>query len=436
MSRMHEGNHITRNGNGIPRVAVAVLSVTLMAVCIVFVTLSGSNENVPPSSVLSAKPALSPAQYVTAKGCRCKSPCGASIDSYYRCDWCYTEGSCGSWSATFRTWDYCKYAPPMSNFEAQDHKEKEDQLWERMTDTANVGKSAEPKGALSVLKQMVSESMITTFEDQWEVLPKGRSKVIHTQGVHCRFKLDVTGDSQFTGLLSKGTQTGIIRMGAAQSLDGSFPAPKMFPGIGIKFLRSGVKSANFVALRSTGPGGSWNFFDSEITNHVAPPAALLKLNKFQQASGCVDMVGLSDVCKFNQEGQSVSQPVFPFELEFVATAAAKAASSPHQKKNNELLKELSAIPAGTTLFEVYTYASPADKLAGKKALLGSLSTTSQCVQSLFGDNQMYFRHQRMEEDFALAPEWIKQMPALKDPACKATAGPVSQWQCPVKDLMK
>merc|ERR1712159_259823 len=210
---------------------------------------------------------------------------------------------------------------------------------------------------------MTSESMITAFDDQWEVMPAGRSKVIHTQGVHCQFKLEIS-ESSYTGLLSNGVQAGIIRMGAAQNLDGGV----MFPGIGVKFLRSGVKSANFVALRSTGPGGSWSFFDTEITNRVAPPSALMALNKFQQASGCVNMVGLSDVCKFNQQGQATSTPVFPFELEFVATTAAKAASSSHQKKNDELLKELSSIPAGTTLFQVYTYASPADKLAKKKSL--------------------------------------------------------------------
>merc|ERR1712072_548265 len=392
---------------------------------------------------LASLPKLSPQDppgpttgYMTARGCKCTSECGTSVaDNYGRCDWCYTEGSCGD---TFSGdlfglrghWDYCKYAPYAEPFHSQAHNTKQSQLWERLTAPNVVGKSAPAKSAAQVLSQILGESMITTFDDEWEVMPKGRTKVIHTQGVACQFDLDVSS-TQYTGLFAKGKQAGIIRMGAAANLD-SWIGRAFFPGMGIKFLRSGVRPGSFVALRATGAGGSENFFASTISNHVAPAAALVKLNKFQQASGCIDMVGLSDVCAYTQDGKTVASPNFPFELYFEPTAAAKATQNDEKKTNDSLLKALASIKPGTTLFDVYAFASPADKKAGKKALLGSLSTTSQCVQTLFGDEHFYFRHQRMEQDFALRPEWIKQMPELKDSACKATAGPIGQWQCPAK----
>jgi hypothetical protein len=317
----------------------------------------------------------------------------------------------------------------MAQFDAQDHTAKQQQLWARAIDPNVLGRSATAKSTAEVLAQMVSESMITTFDDEWEVMPVGRSKVIHTQGVLCQFNLDVV-DTQYTGLLAKGTQSGIIRMGPATNLDAVL-GRQFFPGMGIKFLRSGAKSANFVALRATGPGGSENFFATTISNHVAPPSALVSLNKFQQASGCIDMVGLSDVASYTQDGTKVS-PNFPFELQFEPTSAAKATQTDKKKTNADMLTALSSIPQGTKLFDIYSFASPADKLAGKKLLLGSLTTSSQCTTTLFGDDHLYFRHQRMEQDFALKPEWIKQMPSLNDPVCKASAGPISQWQCPVK----
>jgi hypothetical protein len=61
----------------------------------------------------------------------------------------------------------------------------------------------------------------------------------------------------------------------------------------------------------------------------------------------------------------------------------------------ELLKELSSIPVGSELFKLYTYASPADKIARRKSFLGTLSTISQEKPVPFGDS--------MGEDFALRP---------------------------------
>ena len=98
-----------------------------------------------------------------------------------------------------------------------------------------------------------------------------------------------------------------------------------------------------------------------------------------------------------------------------------------------MLDELSSIPAGTDVLEAFPYATPLDKNNGHRTRLGMLTTTSSCHKSLFGDLNLFFRHQRMEEDFALRPEWIPQMSQLNDGAsqgCEATAGPVSQWQCP------
>jgi len=389
-----------------------------------------ASEDVSPCPMGYTAPPIEPSTYTTGMGCECKSSCGATVNQgLSMCDWCYTKGSCGKKSTNplYDNWDYCVY-PGEKTFDAQDYEQKTNQLWDDVTDPKYVGKSAAARNAASVIAQMVTESMVTSFDDMLEVMPKGRSKVIHGQGVMGLFNLEVDPGSKFTGILAPGNQTGIVRMGSAGSLDTSI-APHgtpMFPGMGIKFMRSGVRSASFVALRTTGPGGPWDFFDSEFGNHGAPPPELVKLNKFQQASGCISMVGLSDVCSYTQKGEKVAEPVFPFELIFEPSGI----HFPNVKKSNaELLKELSGIPVGSEIFKVYAYESPDDVVKGNKVQVGRMTTTSPCYQSLFGDEHLYFRHQRMEEDFALRPDWIKQMPALKDATCVATAKPISNWQC-------
>jgi hypothetical protein len=313
-------------------------------------------------------------------------------------------------------------------FDAQSADAKMTQLWGDLTAPDVVGKSADPLLTVNSIADVVKESMITTFDDAWEVFPANRTKVIHTQGVVCQFDLAVSSDSPFTGILGAGkTQRGLIRMGSAGNLDDPL-APLFFPGMGIKFLRSGVRTGSFVALRTTGPNtGIYDFFNTTFSNHAVPASALQALQKFQQASGCINMVGLSDLCTYDQAGTKAPEPKFPFELIFEGTGHTH--SSNVKKSNAQLLAELASIPPGTELFKLGAYASPTDKKNKQLTEIGTITTASQCYQTLFGDHQLFVRHQRMEEDFAQAPGWIEEMKALGDDTCKPTVGPISQWQC-------
>ena len=48
--------------------------------------------------------------------------------------------------------------------------------------------------------EIFTESLMTTFENEWDVLPKGRHKAIHGVGVACPFALNVSQGKQ---LISK-----------------------------------------------------------------------------------------------------------------------------------------------------------------------------------------------------------------------------------------
>jgi len=210
-----------------------------------------------------------------------------------------------------------------------------------------------------------------------------------------------------------------IRMGSALAMT----MGKIFPGVAVKLLRSGVRSANFVALVAGPTNEDYNFFARNFSTQATPPKALVALNKFQQASDCINQVGLSDVCKYDQDGSMVASPRFPFELLF---APADVKFPTEKITAEELLQQLTSMAVGTRLFDVYTYSSPSAKQRGALEKLGTLTTTSKCVTSLFGDNKLFFRHQRMEEDFSLRPEWIQ---AATSDVCKASSKPISTWQC-------
>jgi len=373
-------------------------------------------------------PAMKLSQDVTAEGCKCKSECGSTIThKYARCDWCWTDDKCGKWSIRGH-WDTCVY-PSMPKFDAQDHTEKIDQIWDHIT--ASKGKSQEVSGKLGTVKSIVTSSMIDAFDIDWEIMPTGRTKVIHKQGVHCKVDMAIAADSPFTGIFGAGTHQGIIRLGSAASLEIEEGGASIFPGYGIKFPRSGMRSANWVGLRAKGSGGSRDFFADALSNHVAPSDALIKLGKFQQASACINMVGLSEAASFGQDGKAVAEAEFPYEILFEPTGDASFMDK--AKTDAQLLAELETIPTRTRLFDVYAHASPDAKSKGDKVRIGSVRTSSECTRSLFGDQELYFRHVRMEEDIKKKPHWVAQIKALgvSHEACDVDAmwKPLSTWQC-------
>lgn len=73
------------------------------------------------------------------------------------------------------------------------------------------------------------------------------------------------------------------------------------PGMGLKFLRDGMQSANLVSMYSVNGQPSWNFFANDFSNHIGPAtSASLELlaAKFATATPYVQTVGLSDFSNF------------------------------------------------------------------------------------------------------------------------------------------
>ena len=49
-------------------------------------------------------------------------------------------------------------------------------------------------------------------------------------------------------------------------------------------------------------------------------------------------------------------------------------------------------------------------LGGTESKIAEIVTMSELTTSLWGDEKMYFRHTRMEDDFAMKPEWEPYTP--------------------------
>jgi len=259
---------------------------------------------------------------------------------------------------------------------------------------------------------MFKEKMCPTFTTEGDEMPweKGlvyyghREKLIHSVGVVASAEWRSVGDHGYTGVFT-GTQHAIIRMSLAGKPDPEKMNTK--PGIGLKFLRDGVASGNMVAMLSVDGQPSWNFFKNNFTNHIpalASPALAPLGAKFATATPHVQQVGLSDMARFDQTGAEVSTPSFPFSLNFVPTGEFSFPDEYVQPSTADLM----TIPSGAILYKVLALDKPVE-LGGSETEIAELVLTSAPTTSRWGDQHLFFRHQTMEDDISIHPDWSQYL---------------------------
>jgi len=341
--------------------------------------------------------------HVTREGCTCTSDCGASVDfGLAKWDWCYTANKCGMYSYTrFKYYDYCVY-PANRSYESHTAEWKDNWLWPRITAGHSSGPWPNQAG-------IFAESVKTTFEDLSDVANHGRTKYIHSVGAVAQVELQVAPSSPFTGIFATGSSRALLRLSTAKEPSSS----SITPGFGLKFLRDNATSGNLVAMPGLDGQSDFNIWKLNYTNHLTLPTSwALKIvaQKFTQASRCPLMVGLTDIAQYGEDGKQVATPVAPFHLVFVPNLSMKFPSAPYGE--DTFLSLLEQVPVSSTLFEVYASRGPGD---AANILVGTLKSRSKFTRSAFGDTNLFFRHQYMEEDFRYNPSWL---PALeKKTAC-------------------
>lgn len=381
---------------------------SLAGVLITFIVVARASRTLMRRDDISASPPIERNE----EGCTCEK-CEARAIDYWECDRCIDAQCRGNvLERVFRKRAHCRY-DSVSAYENQPAAVKREVLWKEVLKTKN---ERGPEGsAARTLRLAISSSMRPPFDNHRDTMVPGRPKGVHMQGAVCKFDLTIHSDSPYTGSLAPGTHPGLLRISSAT------PMPVgLLPSVAVKFLRNGRISDNTVAIAKGEREKEKGWFDFDLSNHIEPPFALRVLQKFQQASGCTSMTGLSSVCTYNETGLRAAEVLFPFEISFRPHSDVKQYSGVD-------LDTLATIPAGKVLWELWATASPAVDAPQQK--LGFFKTTSQCHISSYGDEILHFKHQRLEEDMQLRPEWVDMLNALKPKGCTASTRDSSEWMC-------
>ena len=145
--------------------------------------------------------------------------------------------------------------------------------------------------------------MNPTFATMSDAMPNNtfglRPKYIHSVGVVGKCKFVSNGQHPYTGIF-EGADHGMVRLSSAVEPTSS---TALAPGMGLKFLRDGVMSADLVAMWSVnGQPGNWNFFANDFRNHITPgttTATKALSAKFATETDYIQEVGLSNFSSHN-----------------------------------------------------------------------------------------------------------------------------------------
>lgn len=338
---------------------------------------------------------------MTVLGCTCKNSCFTGFLYYcYAAPFCSVDspecpGGKANWSATAGYYDACVYDSYVP-YESLAASAKQELILLRVQQDASPTMWPEK---LSILTGIISESVRVSMDALADVFPEQpRTKYVHTVGMVGGIAFVSSGDHPYTGLF-RGADHGLIRLSSAGQ-----PSTYFTPSAALKFFRDGQPSANFVTMPSIGgqPCTDSNFFAHPFKNHLnGGDGIALKLAamKFWQATYCPQMVGLSDMAS---PADTSSAAVFPFELVLQPQVEAQCPCDAYETSCAANLGELSP---GKTLFEVRALKEP-----GAAAIpIGHIKLTTRLTTSKFGDEQLFFRHQHMEDDFAIMPEWLDRI---------------------------
>ena len=122
--------------------------------------------------------------------------------------------------------------------------------------------------------------------------------------------------------------------------------------------------------------------------------------KFCQTGRCLLRVGISTLAKHDQEGQKEPNPNFPFEIHLEPANVTFDSKRPSDL--NTFMNRFVAIPVGSIIYKLRAFSSPQDT---EGTILGDVVTTGPFTTSKFGDQKLFFRHNNIDEDVALRPEW-------------------------------
>lgn len=275
-----------------------------------------------------------------------------------------------------------------TNYQALSAAEKLDILWKEnlIPNEYKVVPEIQSLGLFDLVKLMSKSFLAKSFDHESDEMPEGRVKLLHPFGSVVQIEFVPTPKASSSGLLKSGA-IGIARL----SLAGNPNLMGYTPGMGLKLLVDGKPSVNLHVMNSlSGQNNDQNFFALEFSNILPKPPFYLSLlaQAFTRVKSPPTELNINGITQVNSSGEVVESENIKNVYQIVFRPNPELAIASDTQR--DFREELAEIPSGSTLYSVFTRRHESSDL--KK--VGYLVTRSEFVASRYGDEKLFFQHQR------------------------------------------
>ena len=261
-----------------------------------------------------------------------------------------------------------------------------------------------------------------TFEYNSDSMPAGRDKLLNSVGVVGLLDFKAIKNKEvnpytgvFTGCTYVVTRLSLFKESNNAKKTANDAFDNFVPGLAVKFLRKNVHSGNTVAMYELNGQASWNFFKNDLSNHI-PKAKGVWFKAFDfklsDATSYTNQIGLKDMASYNEEGEDNNgDPKFPFKILFRPTPHVSNMFTDHWTQ--DFLTQLESLPQDLVIYDVMAIETP----SSQPVKIGDLTIREKFTRSKWGDKTLFFKHENMEDDYLIHPEWLDPS-ILEDPEFK------------------
>jgi hypothetical protein len=283
-------------------------------------------------------------------------------------------------------------------FEASSACAKQHYLWERIQQSKHQTLPKFENMGLGQLTAMGMQRLSLKATLDSDFAPQGWVKYLHRRGSMAKVKIVSTSD-RYTGVF-KGAECALLRLSLTYNPVGN---KAVAPGLALKVLRDGYRSANISALVAMdGQGKDFDFFSRPMSNILPPGSGFgtkLVHNLFSRVSKWPEELLAGDMARVDTHGASEGRPVGPRQLFFVPNPDLGFSSSEHDVRDDfakirrgTVIYQIKALPERGFDYLNFTEADAAALLRDAEHV-ADIVTTSEFIASQFGDEGIFFRHE-------------------------------------------
>ena len=295
------------------------------------------------------------------------------------------------------------------NYQAFSACGKRDILWNHISSSQYKNlPSWDEVDAFGLLSQTLTGTLKKKMEYVSDVSPKGWNKPIHSQGSIAQVKFNVAKGAShpYTGLFAESSSCALLRLSLTgnphqKAMLGTGKKRGVAPGLALKIFINGQVSQDISLLTSlTGQGDNFNFFAHEFSNQVAAvrtPEMAAVHHAFKTVSTYPERLSVSGASEWKPNGKKVAAAKAPSKIVFVPAYQGLG----ERESGGDIRAKFHSTPVGSTLFQVFAEVDPyydEGAQAEQRHYIGEIVTVSPFVSSQFGDERVFFKHRRFEQD--------------------------------------